>query len=455
MSLTQAIPNSSQELSVEHLTEEEYNNLYNFLQVLIDYIKTNEIGLTLDSSDGSGGKLSKLSIRHLMELASDMCDELDRRDMGSVNPLPMKSELTDKRNNARVKMSGFPSARLNSLILEVVQELDKRKIYLPSQKISEENKKKRASDIVDSSKIQESSPLASKKIKCAPLEEKIQQGGSLSPMKRKSFGGGMCTGIDSLDAMIEDLGSLIDNDSNEEIDELKMKYEAEIQNLKQDIAKYESSVIPDKNREITRLMSKNDETELINSRLRKELSLLNEQLSCKESMIQDQKAAYSSLKEALENIENQISRRDSDALSTSRKAARLELVSNNVFSDLKTLSHQILSAIGDLDDCMSNFNQKSFLKSLRDFGASSKSFVVLFDNIIQVASNLNLDNLCEDGEKVKSEYIYALSSILVSGKDFSSRPEFRSNFQSAIDVFKSSLESLANLQGQFECDLKN
>ena len=176
-------------------------------------------------------------------------------------------------------------------------------------------------------------------------------------MKRKSFGGGMCSGIDSLDAMIEDLGSLIEGDNNEEIDELKRKYEAEIQNLKQVITKYETTVILEKNREIAKLMTKIEETELINSRLRKELSLLNQQLSCKDSMLQDQKAAYSSLKAALESIENQISNRDSNTLSSNRNSARIELVSNNVFSDLKLLSDQMFSSIGEIEVCISNFNQ--------------------------------------------------------------------------------------------------
>ena len=351
-------------------------------------------------------------------------------------------------------MSGFPSARLNSLILEVVQELDKRKIYIPSQKFSAKGDKKRSTNSDDVPKITESSPLANKKSKSDQLEAKNQQGLS-SPMKRNLSGGGMCTGIDSLDAMIEDLGTLIDNDNNEEIDELKMKYEIEIQNLKQSIIKYETTIIPEKNREISKLMTKNEETELINSRLRKELSLLNEQLSHKESMLQDQQVAYSSLKIALEKIENQISSRDSSALSNSFMAARLELISNNVFSDLKSISDQIFTAICDLEGCMSNFNQKLFLKSLRDFGTSSKSYVVLFDKMIQVASTLNLDSLCQDGESFKSEYISALSSILVSGKDFSSRPELCATFKPAVDDFKSCLESLVNLQKQFESELKN
>ena len=454
MSLTQAIPNSSQEISVDHLTEEEYNNLYNFLRILIEHINSNGMSLIPDSSDCSAGKLSKLSIRHLMELASDMCDEIDRRNMGSSTPLPSKSDLTDKRNNARIRMSGFPISKLNNLILEVAQELDKRKIYVPSQNKDEGNNKKKVANSLVSSKIYESSPPpASKKSKIEQFEGENPQG--QSPMKRKSFDGGMCTGIDSLDAMIEDLGTLINNDNDEEIDELKMKYEKEIQNLKQVITKYETTIILEKNREISKLMTKNEEIELINSRLRKELLLLNDQLSCKESMLQDQKAAYSSLKTALENIEHQISSRDSTTLSANRNSARLELVSNNVFSDLKSLSNQIFSAVGEIEACISNFNQKLFLKLLRDFGTSAKSYFIIFDKIIQVSSSLNIDNLCENGEKYKSEYISSLSSILVSGKDFSARPEFCSDIIYAINDFKSSLESLDNLKVQFESDLKN
>lgn len=455
MSLTQAMPNSAQEVSVNPLTEAEYNELYNLLQTLIDHINSNGMSLASEPSDGSG-KLVKLSIRHLMELASDMCDELERRATGSLSPLPSKSELSDKRNNARMRMAAFPFSKLNGLILDVAQELDKRNLFAPSQDQSTNltNTTKKATVTLDSFKIHESSPSSNKKNKIEQIEEKNQPG-SFSPMKRKSFGGGMCSGIDSLDAMIEDLGSLIEGDNNEEIDELKRKYEAEIQNLKQVITKYETTVILEKNREIAKLMTKIEETELINSRLRKELSLLNQQLSCKDSMLQDQKAAYSSLKAALESIENQISNRDSNTLSSNRNSARIELVSNNVFSDLKLLSDQMFSSIGEIEVCISNFNQKLFLKLLRDFGTSAKFYVMLFDKIIQVSASLNIDNLCENGEKCKSEYISALSSILVCGKDFSARPEFCSDIISAINDFKSSLESLDSLKLQFETELKN
>ena len=117
-------------VSVNPLTEAEYNELYNLLQTLIDHINSNGMSLASEPLDGSG-KLVKLSIRHLMELASDMCDELERRATGSLSPLPSKSELSDKRNNARMRMAAFPFSKLNGLILDVAQELDKEIFFRP------------------------------------------------------------------------------------------------------------------------------------------------------------------------------------------------------------------------------------------------------------------------------------------------------------------------------------
>ena len=255
--------------------------------------------------------------------------------------------------------------------------------------------------------------------------------------------------------MIEDLGSLIENDGHDGFDELKQKYEAEIQSLKQVINKYEHIIIAEKNTEISRLMTKVEETELINTRLRKELSSLNEQLLIRDGIIQDQKLAYEILNESLDKIQNQISNRVFDAIEASRAAARCELVSSNVFSDLRVQNEQINSTVNGLEECISNFNQKLFLKFLRDIATSAKAFILLFDRLLQASQSLEFDDLCRDGDKLKSEYISALSSLLVSGKDFCSRPQYCSEFKSNVESFKFSNESLFDFKIKLESTLQS
>ena len=451
MSLSNAIPLASQEILVDQLNDEEKNIIFSYFRVLIDHLNCSGISTTNAPSDGSAGKLSKLSPRHLMELASDMCDELDRRDMGSSSPLPSKPELTTKRNNARIRMADFNGEKLNNLILDVVQEIDRRDIITPAPKpVEEDIKKRRTSVSVDSARVSHPSPVNSKKSKANESEVKIPEIFHSVQEKNTSFSGGMCSGIDSLNAMIEDLGSMIDNDSNQDFDELKQKYETEILNLKQLISKYESAIIPEKNREISKLMTRIEETELINTRLRKELSCLNDQLSCQETIIQDQNLAYETVKEALDSIQHQISNRAINANEASRNAARLELLTMNVFTDLTTHNGHIASAIVGIEDCISNFNQKLFLKLLREIATSAKSFVIIFDKVLQVSHPLNFQSMCGEGEKLKSEYISALSSVLVSGKDFSARPDHCSDFKTCFENFKYSNDSLFNLKTQFE-----
>lgn len=451
MSLSSAIPPASQENLVDQLNDEEKNIILSYFRVLVDHLNCSGISTTAAPSDGSAGKLSKLSPRHLMELASDMCDELDRRENGSSSPLPSKPELTTKRNNARIRMADFNSEKLNNLILDVVQEIDRRDIITPAPKpVEEDVKKRRTSVSIDSARASHPSPINSKKSKAIGTEVKVTENFNSAQGKNTSFSGGMCSGIDSLNAMIEDLGSLIDNDDNHQFDELKQKYEAEISNLKQLISKYESAIIPEKNREISKLMTRIEETELINTRLRKELSTLNDQLSCQETIIQDQKLAYETVKEALDDIQHQISNRAVNSNEASRNAARIELVTSNVFADLSTFNGHIASSVVGIEECFSTFNQKVFLKLLREIANSAKSFVITFDKILQVSQPLNLKDMCEEGEKLKSEYIYALSSVLVSGKDFSARPDYCSDFKNCFENFKYSNDALFNLKTQFE-----
>lgn len=451
MSLSHAIPLTSHEGLTDQISDEEKKILFNYLRVLVDHLNCSGISTTAAPSDGSAGKLSKLSARHLMELASDMCDELVRREMGLSSPLPSKSELTTKRNNARIRMADFNGEKLNNLILDVVQEIDRRDITPPPQKPEEEdNKKKRTSLSTDSSRVSHQSPISTKKSKAVENVSFSQE-----KSDNISFSAGMCSGIDSLNAMIEDLGSLIDKDGSEEFDDLRQRYETEILNLKQTIAKYESSIIPEKNREISKLMTKIEETELINNRLRKELSSLNEQLSCQETIIQDQKLAYETIKEALDNIHNQISNRAVNASETSRNSARIELLSSNVFSDLNNHNSHIVSAISAIEDCMSNFNQKNFLKLLRDIATSAKSFVIIFDRVLQISHPLNIQDVCDEGERLKSEYISALSSVLVTGKDYSNRPEHCSEFKLNVENFRCANDSLYDLKTQLEDILQN
>lgn len=451
MSLSSTIPPASQENLVDQLNDEEKNIILSYFRVLVDHLNCSGISTTAAPSDGSAGKLSKLSPRHLMELASDMCDELDRRENGSSSPLPSKPELTTKRNNARIRMADFNGEKLNNLILDVVQEIDRRDIITPAPKpVEEDVKKRRTSVSIDSARASHPSPINSKKSKATDTEVKVTENFNSAQGKTTSFSGGMCSGIDSLNAMIEDLGSLIDNDDNHQFDELKQKYEAEISNLKQLISKYESTIVPEKNREISKLMTRIEETELINTRLRKELSTLNDQLSCQETIIQEQKFAYETVKEALDGIQHQISNRAVNANEASRNAARIELVTSNVFADLSTLNGHIASAVVGIEECFSSFNQKVFLKLLREIANSAKSFVITFDKVLQVSQPLNLKDMCEEGEKLKSEYIYALSSVLVSGKDFSARPDYCSDFKNCFENFKYSNDSLFNLKTQFE-----
>lgn len=461
MSLAQAISNvSPSKNSYEQMNSEEKINVNNYLEILIDHLNLNGINLDTSLADASAGKLSKLTIHHLMDLASDMCDELNRRKSGSNLPLSVKKELNTKRNNARAKMAEFPTDKLNNLILEVVLEIKRRKIGNIIHKPLEEDLKKRSSvNVFDSSQLSDNiceSPCVTKKTKSAEFSSQIKDI-SFNNMKNESIHSvGIFAGMDSLNIMIEDLGSLIERDDTEEINALKQKYENEILQLKESLNNYQISVIPDKNREISKLTTRIQEFDLLNVRLRKELISLNEQLSCKNSIIEDQKIAYDNLKECIDKIQNQIINRSDLKLSNARDAARVEFVSNNVFSDLDLNNSQISAAIGEIEKCISSISQKNHcLKLLRDIGTAAQSSLIYFDRILDVSRSFDMVEICKQGEPLKSSFIASLSLLIVSGKDFNARPDFSSEFKSHLESFKTSNNNFFNFKIQIENAFQN
>lgn len=444
---------TSSATATDQLSDDERNSIFGLLKILVDHLNCNGINVGPSNGDGSSGKLVKLNIRHLIELASDMCDEINRRSLGANSPLPCKPESTSKRNNARAKMSEFPCEKMNNLILEVVQELENRN-FSPSSEISSSDIKKRNRASIQEPILIESSSATSNDSAGLNLSAKKKKAMDDKVVKNSSVtSSSSLTGIDSLNAIINELGSFIDNDDSEEIALLKQRYEDEIQQLKQSLGKFESIIVPEKTREIVSLMSKVEEMNLLNARLRNELSSLNNRLCDQDVAIKNQKQAYDSLKECIDNLLVQLSSRTSDSRS-SRTSARIELISSNVLSDFNMYHDQILSALAGLNESISNYNPKQCLSLLRMIANTAKASVLGFDKILQMCQGLNLDALCDEGEILKSSYISALSSALVSGKDFTIRHN-SSDFSNSLSNFRSVQESLHNLKHKFENELQS
>lgn len=462
MSLAQAISNSfSTESNFDQIALEEKANIKNYFRILSDHLNFNEVNLETSLADASAGKLSKLTIHHLMDLASDMCDEINRRNIGSNLPLPIKKDLNPKRNNARAKMAEFPAEKLNNLILEVVLEINRRHIHDPIDKFIEEDFKKRSSmDTFNNSQFSDNiceSNSFVKKTKSNDINSQIQDT-SFSSLKDESINPtGIFKGIDSLNSMIKDLGSLIGKDDSEEIDTLKQKYENEILQLKDSLTKYQFSIIPEKNREISKLMTRIEEFDLLNSRLRKEIISLNEKLFCKEKIIEDQKALCGALKECIDNIQNQIINRSEIELANARNSTRLEFISDNVFSDLNLNNIQITAGIEEIERCLLDPTQKNnILKLLRDIGTAAQSSLMHFDRILDASRSFEeMEDLCKKGELAKLSYIASLSLLIISGKDFNSRLELYSEFKSNIESFKENNDIFFDFKTQFEAAFQN
>lgn len=448
MILSESNVESFDNTPLDQISLEEENDIAKFSLVLKNYLKSQNIEISSQQLN-SAGKLFKLSIRHLMELACDICDEIDRREKKYFTRLSHKSNLGSKRNNARSKMADFTEEKLSNLIVDMVLEIKRRNLPFLSLDVREES----YCNFENISKSNDlSSPIISKKSRLHSADI-LKSNRSFTSKNIDLSYAEIYTGIDSISAFIEDIGFMIENE-DDTTGELKQKYELEIIKYRQSIENYENVIIPEKNREISALMTRLEEGDLLNSKMKKEIEELNEQLKSFARIIEDQKSAYDTIKAALNSNQIDFNNRSDQLTANARNKALREIIDANLFSLLAEHFSFISSAIEGLENNLSSFNQKSCLKLLRDIATSGKFVIVNVDRILRVASLFDLSEILLKGNRTKSSFMSNLSSVLVSGKDYSIRPTYSVDFKTCLQNFKSSNEELLSLRVEIETILK-
>lgn len=445
-------------------SERESANIHVYYLKLSGFLRRQGLDVEQAEADGATGKLLKLSPHHLAELARDMCDELDRRECGAKTALPADSALSSKRNHARAKMADFDEKKLNRLVAEVAQEIERRGLSdAPCAASGSDGMGDQTMDaghgkqpvaMTESllSSVEVSTAGGNKKVRCdapkrrtSPVAECMTDGTPIS---------GLCTGIDSLNAIIYDIGALIDRDTDEEMENLKRRYNHELMECRRTISYYENEVIPHKNQEIARLMTGVEETDLVNARLEREVVSLTEQLVFRNQIIEDQRSAYDALRQALDQIQHDMSRRYSSASTLAREKLRKELEINDTFAEMDRHHAHIESTLADMTVAMVAANQRTCLKLLRDAATVAKAFVANFECCAQVLLMYDAGDLVARGDQHKSLYLQTLSSMLVAGKDLGTHAQSAAEFQSRLEQFKKQQDALFIAKNDFQMALK-
>ncbi len=419
----------------------EVQELYSFLVEYVDRFSSEIDFTTVPSSD----KLGKLTTSLLLDLARDMKDEISRREAQFPSSLEPREEFPARRNISRQKLCTFSEKRVAEYCADVVFEMEKRSLikgkYFSSKTKCSDEACESTDALLDASELKleviESSVPSFKRtrVEDSPFAPSI-------------------TRLDSLFAMIDDIGSFFGDDNTiEEVEAVKQKHALEVAELHNTISKYETVIIPEKNREIVKLMSKVEEADMQISRLNREIAKLKEEVSSRDQLISDQKILYSTLNAALEKIHSDLSERANLDGNRARSAMVQELKSSPLFRELKLLNQLISKAVISMEESVNGQNHKAFLKLLRDVGNASKSSLIGFERILQQFSGLEIEDIVSEGDEFKKSFVQALSALLVAGKDYGMTPNKSSSLRSALESFKAKHESVSSFQERLESSI--
>ncbi|KAI8831569.1 hypothetical protein BC829DRAFT_449332 [Chytridium lagenaria] len=112
--------------TVDPVYQEQYDALRQYLE---SYLQTQKQSASQSSQRASAReKLTKLTRQQFSELATDVYDEMKRRQYNSSDApfLSVRDDLHPKRNQARQKLATLPTSRFKDLASDVFYELERR-----------------------------------------------------------------------------------------------------------------------------------------------------------------------------------------------------------------------------------------------------------------------------------------------------------------------------------------
>lgn len=187
-------------------------------------------------------KLSKLNNLQFHELATDVYDELIRRNVDSHKSfLPLREDFHPRRNQARQKLATLPSTRFKDLASDVYHELKRR---YPQVVVVEEQ----IPPVPQHAKSIDAKAHPSQSTNIVPVKGTI----SVENLEYSDDEGhiGNNENMQSLDSLMADLGNMVKTprpdkpaaDSNRDLENMKYEYELKISSMAKRIRMLELSM---------------------------------------------------------------------------------------------------------------------------------------------------------------------------------------------------------------------
>lgn len=334
---------------------------------LVDHIK--ELPEATIAKISSSRKLARLTIGQLVELMTDVCDEMGRRSCRAEQEphLDIKLEYSPKRNQARQKLADLTSHRFSQLIVCTVAELERRfpslkQLRMESQasglagsrkgsrldeqfeqlerslasmpELSNESYKlTNAVSVMQLSQVIEASTtpstmdalsvttLNTPKTLVEPITlavDCVKEEPHVSCHLRNSHVQQPCSiderqlkgqtfNFDCLDSLIKDLNAMIGHEQSSEIEQLKQRHALELASLKEYTKSLEEQILPAKNQEIARVTARVEELEGRLAMARREHASCTAKLSAKDALIEEQAALIKTLQSSYMDLQNKLS----------------------------------------------------------------------------------------------------------------------------------------------------
>lgn len=351
-------------------------------------------------------------------------------------------EYSAKRNQARQKLSDLKENKFEELTYTILLEMEAR--------FGKKNHTMAASSSMES--LSPSSipiqKVASRSI--TPVGLKDSHKSSHSNVNRDTMN------FEGLDNMMQELNLMIGKEQDMELQALKTKYQQEVLELRGKLELLEQIIIPQKNQEIAKLISKIDNFESKLMEAKKDANQYFQSCQNKDKTIEEQKVLINNLQCAYQQLQSEIIIKNKELVESEQQQLQLESLeqpSSNLLENLKELSTGFDSKMEQTMTILnkSDTSSKEILYSIKDLCGLSRKLVKFVGIHSKVGGGIMVSS---DISESKSKTLESVTYLIACCKDIatngasgtvSSNKNVFTPLKRALDSLKVNMKNLLNL----------
>ncbi|KAI7893447.1 uncharacterized protein EV154DRAFT_479451 [Mucor mucedo] len=380
-------------------------------------------------------KLSRLNNLQFHELATDVYDELVRRNVdGHKSFLPLRDDFHPRRNQARQKLATLPDSRFKDLASDVYHELKRRYPHILEE------------DVPPMPQPKSMDAKASQSTQIVPVKGTI----NVETMDYSDDEGN--GNIQSLDSLMADLGNMVKTPRqdtnippeklNQDAENIKYEYEAKIASMTKRIQMMELAMDqpPDRDRQ-ARMNKMQEEYRQLDDRFTR----LNKEHKEQQVAVREVKDEIRQLIDELKNLsaKNETLRIQNDNANTKIRSLTEESKSWKTKYDsisMELRSFKVKSVHMDHQDLSKDY----FLKPNED-GAIGHQYIIEYQTAI--------DELMKTSRSSKpADVLFSMRTIVMACKSITTEVE---EFEIKVGLSSANQASLYEIKKRFSTELSN